>query len=235
MVTRPEVVNGLLGLYETPRYLEIGVNKGETFFAVQCADKIAVDPMFLFDLTAAKAREPQAKFYQVTSDEFFCDITPVSARFEVIYLDGLHTFEQTLRDFTNAIEFLAPNGLILIDDIRPNSYDASIPDIHRAYELKAMLSNGDGSWMGDTFKLMFFIQTFYPQFSYRTIGDNHGQGVVWKARRRHKTIPLRSVEQVSRLTFEEFMRDQASLNVEMFAEILEEIRRSRVAASAFEL
>jgi hypothetical protein len=30
--------------------------------------------------------------------------------FDVIYLDGLHTFDQTLRDFCNAIQFLQEMG-----------------------------------------------------------------------------------------------------------------------------
>ena len=46
-----------------------------------------------------------------------------------MFLDGLHTFAQTYRDLINAFK-VCPDGVILIDDTRPPSYLASLPDRH---------------------------------------------------------------------------------------------------------
>ena len=46
-------INALAAAMRARRYLEVGVNKGETFLAVEIAEKTAVDPEFRFDWQAA--------------------------------------------------------------------------------------------------------------------------------------------------------------------------------------
>jgi predicted O-methyltransferase YrrM len=92
--------------------------------------------------------------------------------FDVIYLDGLHTFDQTLRDFCNAIQFLQEDGVIVIDDVIPNSYSASIPDASTAEALKGALKDRDQTWMSDVFRRVFFFQAFPQQYDYATIAEN---------------------------------------------------------------
>ena len=45
-------INALAGAMRATRYLEVGVNKGETFRAVEVAERVAVDPEFRFDWEA---------------------------------------------------------------------------------------------------------------------------------------------------------------------------------------
>lgn len=47
-----DVVQSILALFEAPRYLEIGVQMGETFFPVTAPAKVAADPQFVFDVAA---------------------------------------------------------------------------------------------------------------------------------------------------------------------------------------
>src|SRR5437867_1023406 len=103
-MTRHETLARLLALYEAPSYLEIGVNRGETFRTVEAARKVGVDPNFLFD-TAAEAVPRRVTFHPVSSDRYFAG-PHGGDRFNVIFLDGLHTFEQTLRDLLNATAVL---------------------------------------------------------------------------------------------------------------------------------
>jgi hypothetical protein len=53
-----------------------------------------------------------------TSDEFFATLRP-SKRYDVAFIDGLHTFEQTYRDVINTFAHLR-SGVILIDDTVPS-------------------------------------------------------------------------------------------------------------------
>ena len=128
--------------------------------------------------------------------------------FDVIYLDGLHTFEQTLCDLMNAATLISPIGVIIVDDVLPNSYDASLSELSQVFSLRsqaALLDDiswpSDGSWMGDVFKIPFFIQTFMQQYSYATVAENHGQTIMWRQARPADAIVQRSVEEVSRYDY----------------------------------
>jgi hypothetical protein len=154
----------ILALFAEPSYLEIGVNTRETFFAVDAVRKVAVDPRFQFDVDAAREREPRSEVFEVESDVYFGELIRPDDIFDVIYLDGLRTFEQTLRDFCNAIQFLREDGVIVIDGVIPNSYSASIPDASTAEAVKGALKDRDQSWMSDVFRLVFFFQAFFQQY-----------------------------------------------------------------------
>jgi hypothetical protein len=119
-VTRPQVLQAILDLYREPQYLEIGVSRGDTFHALRAHRKVAVDPRFRFDVVEARQQHPEVHYYPVTSDAYFASIVAPSDRFDVIYLDGLHTSDQTLRDLLNAICYLTHDGTIIIDDVVPD-------------------------------------------------------------------------------------------------------------------
>ena len=164
MVSRAEVINKLGRLFANGlAYLEIGVDEGTTFFAVEARTKVAVDPRFRFSIVDAKLKEPKSQFHEVTSDFYFGNIASEKTKFDIVYLDGLHTCEQTLRDFTNALNFLAPEGIIVIDDVVPNSYQASLPDQRASFKVKDFVKSTDNSWMGDTYKLVFLIEVILSE------------------------------------------------------------------------
>lgn len=92
-LARAEVVQQMLDRFVDPTYLEIGVSFCDTFHAVRAKWKVAVDPAFGF---TPPPNTPEVRYCAVTSDECFGDPV-VNDVFDVIYLDGLDTFEQTLR------------------------------------------------------------------------------------------------------------------------------------------
>ena len=51
MLSRFQVISRFLQLFDTPSYLEIGVDRGETFHNLRASLKIGVDPKFAFDTT----------------------------------------------------------------------------------------------------------------------------------------------------------------------------------------
>jgi hypothetical protein len=76
--------------------------------------------------------------------------------------------------------------------------------------------------MGDVFRLLFFIDTFCQQLSYRVIANNHGQAVVWRARR--EAVPQRTLSEVGAMTFEDLGRSEAALRLAPFGEIMRTVR-----------
>lgn len=220
-VTRSEVVQKILSLFHEASYLEIGVAKGTTFHAVSAQRKVAVDPMFRFDVPSAENKNIEATYHQLTSDEYFGTIIGANEKFDVIYIDGLHTFDQTLRDFVNAVAHLNEGGVIVIDDVLPSSYFAAIRDLNTVKILRARSVAPEGAWMGDVYRIVFFIESFFQSHTYRTIRDNHGMLVVW-AKPREK-VGAMSVEHVSRLPYETIFLNRQAFCFSPLQAILEEV------------
>jgi predicted O-methyltransferase YrrM len=98
-------------------YLEIGVREGRSL-ALATGAAIGIDPNIKL------AREmPTATLFQKTSDEFFeLDVEVALDRpIALAFIDGLHLFENALRDFRNIEKRAAPTGLVVADDIFPGS------------------------------------------------------------------------------------------------------------------
>jgi len=223
MVERCQVVQSLLDLFESPTYLEIGVNEGVTFHAAKAARKVAVDPKFCFEHQSRA--ETSCEYHETTSDIYFGSIASPLDRFDVIYLDGLHTFEQTLRDLLNALQYRSDLGVVLVDDVLPNSYEASLPDQRLSSLVRSSTKREDPSWMGDVFKLVFFVETFLQQFSYSTTQDNHGQLVLWPKRR--EVVPFRDLRSLAELQFSDVITKAPEFRIQPLATIIQELKAGR--------
>jgi hypothetical protein len=224
-ISRNGVVQAILNLFDAPAYLEVGVNRGVTFNAVSAATKVAIDPKFLFDFEQVANEVPGTSFHETTSDEYFGRIAGSDAAFDLIYLDGLHTSEQTIRDLINAITFLKPNGVILIDDIFPSSYSASLHE--RAHTRVLLKATGDtsGAWMGDVYRLVFFVESFCQQLSYCTVNNNHGQLVMWREPR--DSLPTRTLTEVGEKEYKDLFLEKETFRCASLEVILQKIIAAR--------
>ena len=138
-------------------YLEVGVQYGFTLASVEVINKTGVDPNLMFNPKLA----PGLKLHRTTSDEFFSEL-PEEIQYDLIFLDGLHTFEQTARDFLNALKHLRPGGVIVIDDVVPTSEAKALPDREESLR-RQLLETGqtDGEWFGDVWKLPVAINMVF--------------------------------------------------------------------------
>lgn len=100
------------------RYLEIGVHKGFSLAFVQPGTHVvAVDPEPLLE----NDPPPDTTVLATTSDEFFRSPALSEHRqpFELVFVDGLHLFEQALADILNAEQLCTPSSVILVHDVLP--------------------------------------------------------------------------------------------------------------------
>jgi len=224
-VTRPSVLRRLVNLYDAPRYLEVGVAHGHTFDRVPASRKVAVDPQFRFDHVAAQAEHEGTEYHQVPSDTYFAEIVDPDEQFDVIYLDGLHVADQTLRDLQNALLHLQPRGVIVIDDTRPPSHLAAIPDLDDFRAARRRLGSSANAWMGDVFKVVWFVASFMPGLDYATIENNHGQTVLWRRTATTTVRPTLTSAQVAALTFDDLLLHEEVLRLARFGDIRKAVRR----------
>ncbi len=153
--TRAAIVNRLVAEQPAGHYLEIGCAGNELFDAVMAADKTGVDPI-------------RGGTHRMTSDAFFA--ANPAARFGVIFIDGLHLYDQVRRDLVNALAALAPGGWIALHDSLPRDWlEEHVPQI---------VSSG---WTGDGWKVAFeLLETEGVDF--RLVTVDHGVLVVKPAR-----------------------------------------------------
>ncbi len=191
-------------------YLEIGVFRGKTFNGLQFDRKVAVDPRFQFEV--ADFQREGVEFHATTSDAYFTSCAG-SQKFDVFFLDGLHTFQQTFRDFCNSLACAHDRSVWLIDDVLPVDVYSAWPVESEALKFRRR-AGGDGpQWHGDVFKVIFAIHDFFPTFSYVTItGSGNPQALVWKAPRGGFSPLLNSMEAIERLTYFDLLKRMEVLN-----------------------
>ncbi|MGD1699533.1 glycosyltransferase 61 family protein [Dapis sp. BLCC M229] len=217
-------LNKLASINQSSKYLEIGVHKGLTFNAIEVQNKVAVDVNFQFN---TKNYETERVFFlEVPSDEFFTSHAQDFPPFDLIYLDGLHTFEQTFRDFCASLSCAHNKTIWLIDDTCPGSYAQAQSSQQISKQLKQASGEKDGSWMGDVFKVVAAIHDFFPQFSFATF-PNHGQTAVWYQWRRDFNPKWNSLEKISRLEYLDFVELKETLfKREKYFDIFERIEKN---------
>ncbi len=192
-------------------YLEIGVETGGTFFNVDVPTKVAVDPNFRFDFESFRSAE--VEFNQMTSDEFFLHHVG-ERKFDMIFLDGLHTFEQTFRDFCNSISHSHDKTLWIIDDTVPRDVYSAISDHQAALRARRQAGAEGSSWHGDVYKVVFAIHDFFPVYSFCTIaGNGNPQTLVWKQPRADFSPAWNNLESISRIDYFDFLRAKDFLNL----------------------
>ena len=170
---RLEIVQNILNLKKYRSYLEIGTFKNDLFNHVKCNVKVGVDPV-----SGGNIRK--------TSDAFFSEN---NQKFDLIFIDGLHHYEQVKRDIFNSLKFLNNKGIILLHDCLPrNYYYQAVP-------------RSQINWNGDTWKAFLEIrnQTMYDTYC---CNADEGIGVILK---RDNLNPLNTnIESFQNFNFNKF-------------------------------
>jgi len=105
-------------------YLEIGCDDDQLFSKINIENKLGVDP-----ISGGNIRK--------TSDEFFKEN---KIYFDLVFIDGLHMYEQVKKDILNSLKFLNSNGIILVHDCLPESLSKQAVPRYRM------------TWNGDVWK-----------------------------------------------------------------------------------
>lgn len=217
-------INELLARSESRRYLEIGVEAGRTFRAVDANQRVGVDPRFRFEIEELES--PTSHLIATTSDGYFSMLRDGSvvngpSTFDVVYVDGLHTVEQTYRDVNNALSVLAPAGVVLVDDVIPSDVYSSLLPQARAVGMRKLAHGRGEDWHGDVYKLLFLIHDFRPELSYRLIpGPGNAQALVWSGGAAPRVSIVSCLSDVASMDFFDLIDLRPSLVACTFEEAL---------------
>ena len=150
-IKRWDLIQNIIDKKRYDNYLEIGCDKDQSFSKIKVKNKIGVDPV-----SGGNIRS--------TSDQFFSSNT---SKFDIIFIDGLHHYEQVIKDVNNSLQILNDNGFILLHDCLPRSI------AHQA------IPRYRGSWNGDVWKALVELRTRSDLDTY-TCKIDFGVGIVQK-------------------------------------------------------
>jgi hypothetical protein len=147
-------------------YVEIGVYTGDSLsLAAPRTHVVGIDP-------AAKITRELSRrttVYEETSDDFFAqhDLAALIGTVDLAFIDGLHLFEQALRDFTNLERHMSPNGVILVHDCYPPDQEC------------ATRTQRPGPWAGDVWKLLPILKDYRPDLNVNVVAVRPtGLGII---------------------------------------------------------
>lgn len=183
-MTRTEIIKLLIEKYGYKKYLEIGVNTpaqpGFNFTSIETPIKHGVDPAV--DTT-----------FKMTSDVFFEDHIPM--KYDIVFVDGLHVFDQAYRDIVNSLTWLEDNGSIVVHDTNPTTEITQRPE------------RASNVWHGDVWKAILKLRTEHPDIEIYTIDADEGCAIIKKGTQKLFQIP----EGVDGYTFDFFDKNRKEI------------------------
>ena len=128
---RWDLINYIIKQKNYSEYLEIGCDQDQLFSKITIQNKIGVDP-----ISGGNIRD--------SSDNFF---KKSNQKFDIIFIDGLHHYDQVSKDIKNSLSVLNEKGIILVHDCLPQTKaHQSVPRYR-------------GTWNGDVWKSIVEFRT----------------------------------------------------------------------------
>ncbi len=224
---RTDVIQTLLNKKRKPSYLEIGVRTGHNFFPIKAHKKTAVDPQFIFSREERfrwiykNSSNLTARYYEITSDRYF-ESVGASKKMDLVFIDGLHTYNQSLRDVLNSLTILNENGVIVMHDCNPPHKAAAYPAQTLKEAAMANPSDWTNEWCGDVWKTICFLRGTRRDLRVFVLDTDYGLGIITMGNA-EEYLDL-SVEQVDAMTYDDLERDREILlglkNKDYFFEFL---------------
>ena len=153
-------------------YLEIGCDQDQLFSKVKIKNKTGVDPS-----SGGNVRK--------TSDDFFKDNKD---KFDIVFIDGLHIYDQVKKDILNSVNCLKENGIILVHDCMPDNMSKQAVPRYRMI------------WNGDVWKAIVDLRQ-KEDLEIFTCAIDQGIGIIKK----NKNSSILKIEKsIHKLKFEDY-------------------------------
>lgn len=179
---KAEAINYLIKTYNLYSYAEIGVyDPANNFDYIIAPHKHSNDIIDKFEYT-----------HRMTSDEFFNNLQYFT--YDIIFIDGLHTYEQSYKDLLNAMNSINENGFIILHDINPLSRTSALPNENDSYKY-------GNYWHGEVYKtLIRFLNEYTETWNVICLDEPTGGLAIITQRNIKGNKPNRVYE----LTWDEF-------------------------------
>jgi len=171
--SRYQIIQSIINRKSYKLYLEIGCDQNQLFSKIKIKTKIGVDPV-----SGGNIRE--------TSDNFF---KKNQYKFDIIFIDGLHEYDQVKEDINNSLLFLNDDGVIFLHDCMPRDF------FYQA------VPRSRSAWNGNVWKNIVEPRT-KPEIDTYVIHADQGIGMILK-RPNRKLLNL-NINNFKKLKYKDF-------------------------------
>ncbi len=176
---RITIIQNIIDRNKFNSYLEIGCYKDDCFSKINVTKKVGVDPFM-----GGNVRMSSDDFFNINKEKFDC-----------IFIDGLHTYEQVKKDINNSLKYVNDNGVILVHDCLPESiFEQAVPRSKRRFK-------------GDSWKAIVEMRTRKNIDTYTCVVDE-GLGIILK-RENHNLLNI-NVNDFKKLSFKDYYYNNLS-------------------------
>jgi hypothetical protein len=172
-ISRLDLILKIINKNNYKSYLEIGCDDNKIFNSINLKRKIGVDPYM-------------GGNFRGTSDEFFFQNRE---KFDCIFIDGLHIYDQVKKDIVNSISVLNKNGTIILHDCLPQTLSAQAVPRHRYL------------WNGDVWKAIVEART-WSHVDTITVSIDQGVSIIKK--QTNKDILVLKINNFKNLSYRDF-------------------------------
>jgi hypothetical protein len=131
-------------------YLEIGVRFGNSLALSKCRS-VGIDPAYVIEAELSG----EVHLQRTTSDEYFSRPDPLAPThgepFDLAFIDGMHLFEFSLRDFINTEEHCRTSSVVIFDDVLPRTVAEAARKRHTT------------AWTGDVYPVIEVLRRYRPE------------------------------------------------------------------------
>ncbi len=217
IIDRVYVISEIVAKKCAKTYLEIGVREGECFLRINARRKIAVDPQMAIPFRKKRKfifrniSNLCNRYVYLTSDDFFNNIQHYleGKKLDVVFIDGLHTYEQSLRDVVNSLKHMNDDGIIILHDCNPLTEEAAYPASSTKEGENQSIPGFTGEWNGDVWKTIVHLRSLRTDLNVFVLDCDQGLGVITK-QKAMRSLPY-TMEEVQNLSYKDLARNRIHL------------------------
>jgi len=219
-MNRIQVINSIIDKKKAQTYLEIGVQTGNCFNNIKCPKKIAVDPEIL-----TEERNLENYYFEMTSNKFFRKKRKILKNdcLDVVFIDGLHNYRQSLKDVKNSLNYLNEGGVIVMHDCNPPSQITATPGKSINYVRKLNLPEFNDDWCGDVWKTIPHLRSMRNDLKILVFNYDVGIGIITKGE--PSSMLNYTEEEIKMLTYDDLKKNpEYIVNLKPFSYFFEFIK-----------
>jgi len=172
-MNKQQIINYLIRKYNLKSYLEISTPTTSFVYPeIICDEKTIV----CYGINQPKLRE-DIEINELSLDEY--KNMKFDKKFDIIFVDPYHSFNQSYYDIELAYSLLSENGFIVV---------------HDCYTTIRYLLNPDyqyGAWCGETYKAFLNFNINHPEYLLFIVDCDFGCGIISKNKKRRKLYNIK--------------------------------------------